>query len=187
MRKLFAIFLFLGGFFWLAPANATVHIDIDLSTQTMHVESASGSYIWPVSTARAGYVTPRGTFHAYSLQAVHFSRKYDNAPMPHSIFFAGGYAIHGTYETAWLGHPASHGCVRLAPDNAALLYEMVKAEGAVISISGTPPASSFYAEARPHHHYYYAPFGYGGYGGFGYAPQQYYPTPARYWYDPDGQ
>jgi hypothetical protein len=149
MRKAFGIFLLLCGFFWLAPAQATVRIDIDLTTQTMHVESSSGSYSWLVSTARAGYVTPRGTFRPYSLQAVHFSRKYDDAPMPHSIFFAGGFAIHGTYETAWLGQPASHGCVRLDPANAELLYEMVKAEGAVINISGTPPPSApFYARAQ---------------------------------------
>ena len=82
------------------------------------------------------------------------SRKYDNSPMPYSIFFAGGYAIHGTYETAWLGRPASHGCVRLDPANAAILYQTVQAESASITISGTPPPSApFYtrrsAELRP--------------------------------------
>ena len=117
-----------------APAQAVTRIHIDLSTQTMHVNSSSGSYSWPVSTARAGYVTPRGSFSPKSLQSIHYSKKYDNAPMPHSIFFSGGYAIHGTRATGALGRPASHGCVRLAPGHASQLYSMVKREGAHISI-----------------------------------------------------
>jgi hypothetical protein len=112
------------------PAQAVTRIHIDLSTQTMHVNSSSGSYTWPVSTARAGYVTPRGSFSPKSMQSIHYSRKYDNAPMPHSIFFSGGYAIHGSYATGSLGSPASHGCVRLSPGHAAQLYQMVQAEGA---------------------------------------------------------
>jgi len=71
--------------------------------------------------------------------------------MPHSIFFAGGYAIHGTYETRSLGRPASHGCVRLSPAHAAVLYQMVQAEGARITISGSPPVKTHalaYAPAR---------------------------------------
>jgi lipoprotein-anchoring transpeptidase ErfK/SrfK len=122
-----------------ATANATVQIHIDLSSQRMQVTSSSGSYNWAVSTARSGYSTPRGSYAPTSLQRMHYSRKYDNSPMPHSIFFRGGYAIHGSYATRSLGRPASHGCVRLAPGNAARLYSMVQAEGARISISGTPP------------------------------------------------
>jgi lipoprotein-anchoring transpeptidase ErfK/SrfK len=149
MRRILGLLLLLCGFFWLAPAEAKVRIDIDLTTQTMHVESSSGSYSWPVSTARAGYVTPRGSFVPTGMQRMHYSRKYDNSPMPYSIFFAGGFAIHGTYETAWLGRPASHGCVRLDPANAARLYQMVQAKGASITISGTPPPSApFYARAQ---------------------------------------
>ncbi len=149
MRGILGIFLLLCGFIWLAPAQARVRIDIDLTTQTMHVQSSSGSYFWPVSTARAGYVTPRGSFVPTGMQRMHYSRKYDLSPMPYSIFFAGGFAIHGTYEAAALGRPASHGCVRLDPANAALLYQMVQAEGASITISGTPPPSSpFYARGQ---------------------------------------
>ncbi len=123
----------------LAPAliddaAAAVRIHIDLSRQRMYVRSARGAYSWPVSTARRGYRTPRGVFSAKSLQPMHYSRKYDNAPMPHSIFFSGGYAIHGTRATGALGRPASHGCVRLAPGHASQLYSMVKREGAHISI-----------------------------------------------------
>jgi hypothetical protein len=132
-----------------APAaNARVRIHIDLSNQTMNVESSQGSYSWPVSTARAGYVTPRGLFSATSLQRMHYPRKYDNSPMPYSIFFRGGYAIHGSYATSALGRPASHGCVRLAPGNAAVLYQLVQAEGASIAITGSPPRSAHYASSR---------------------------------------
>ena len=108
------------------PAIAQTDITISKSAQTMTVHSDEGTYRWPVSTARRGYYTPTGTFHPYSLQPMHYSRKYDNAPMPHSIFFSGGYAIHATPHTGNLGRPASHGCVRLSPGNAATLYGIVK-------------------------------------------------------------
>ncbi len=129
-------------------ATATTHIHINLSTQTMHVQSSSGSYSWPVSTARAGYSTPRGSFAPTGLQPMHYSRKYHMSPMPHSIFFRGGYAIHGSYETGMLGRPASHGCVRLSPGHAAMLYQMVQSEGGSISISGAPPRGHYYGSAR---------------------------------------
>jgi hypothetical protein len=124
------------------PASAAVQIEVDLSTQTMHVAGGGQEYSWPVSSARAGYSTPRGVYRPTSLQAVHFSHKYDNSPMPHSIFFKGGYAIHGTYEASALGRPASHGCVRLSLAHAAELYKMVQAEGARIEITGQPPHAS---------------------------------------------
>ncbi len=106
-------------------AMAETNITIDKSTQTMTVESDEGQYEWPVSTARRGYSTPSGYFRPYSLQPMHYSKKYDNAPMAHSIFFSGGYAIHATPHVGNLGRPASHGCVRLSPTNAATLYEIV--------------------------------------------------------------
>ena len=130
-----------------SPALAEVDVQIDLSTQRMHVQSATGTFDWPVSTAREGYVTPTGTFKPERLMEIYHSKKYDNAPMPHAVFFYYGFAIHGTYETKHLGHAASHGCVRLAPQNAAKLFAMVKAEGATITISGAPPWQSGYAVA----------------------------------------
>ncbi len=129
------------------PARAA-RIQVDLSSQTMQVSSASGDYVWPISSARAGFVTPRGSYGVQRLEAMHYSRKYHNSPMPHSIFFRGGYAIHGTYATGSLGYPASHGCIRIAPENAALLYEIVRAEGARISINGDAQASTRYARAE---------------------------------------
>ena len=84
---------------------------------------------WPVSTARRGYRTPVGSYKPYSLQRMHYSRLYDDTPMPYSIFFRGGYAIHGTAEIRNLGRPVSHGCVRLSPDNARSLFELVQSHG----------------------------------------------------------
>jgi lipoprotein-anchoring transpeptidase ErfK/SrfK len=118
--------LLIAAMLFATPAAAQTDITISKSHQMMQVDSDQGTYQWPVSTARKGYYTPTGTFHPYSLQLMHYSRKYDNAPMPHSIFFSGGYAIHAILHTENLGRPASHGCVRLHPANAATLYEIVK-------------------------------------------------------------
>ena len=118
--------LLIAAMLFATPAAAETNITISKSHQLMQVDSDYGSYQWPVSTARRGYVTPSGTFHPYSLQPMHYSKKYDNAPMPHSIFFSGGYAIHATPHIGNLGRPASHGCVRLHPANAATLYQIVK-------------------------------------------------------------
>jgi hypothetical protein len=178
MSKYAGVLFSLGGILLLSPAQAKVLIDIDLSAQTMHVEGSGGTYDWPISSARDGYVTPDGTFSVQSLQSIHYSKKYYHSPMPHSIFFDGGFAIHGTYETAWLGRPASHGCVRISPANAATLFEMVKEEGATIHITGRPP-ETHYASVRHRHRFYAAaprgwgaePPNYGGGWGYSQGPQ----------------
>lgn len=107
------------------PALANTDIVIDKRTQTMTVDSDEGQYQWPVSTARKGYSTPTGSWRPYSLETMHYSKKYDNAPMPYSIFFTGGFAIHGTPHVGNLGRPASHGCVRVHPANARTLFGIV--------------------------------------------------------------
>lgn len=114
---------------------AGYNVVITKHDQTMNVYE-DGDLIeqWPVSTARRGYYTPTGNFRPYSYQPMHYSKKFDNAPMPHSIFFSGGYAIHATPHVGNLGRPASHGCVRLSPTNAAQLYEMTKGESTLITI-----------------------------------------------------
>ena len=145
MRAILGACAFCCGIFSMPEADASVLINSDLSSQTMHVRSDNGSHDWRVSTARSGYRTPRGTYRPYQLLRMHYSHKYHMSPMPYSIFFAGGYAIHGTYETASLGRPVSHGCIRLAPGNAARLFHMVQVEGAEITISGAPPRMSYYA------------------------------------------
>lgn len=107
---------------------ARIEARIDLSAQRMYVYvNGKRAYTWKVSTARPGYRTPVGTFRPQSLQLMHYSSKYENSPMPHSIFFLGGYAVHGTYATGSLGRPVSHGCVRLSPSHAARLYGLVAA------------------------------------------------------------
>jgi lipoprotein-anchoring transpeptidase ErfK/SrfK len=113
-----------------APAEAGVVARINLSNQRMDVfVDGRPRYSWPVSTARRGYRTPTGTFKPQSLKVWHRSTIYSGSPMPHSIFFHGGYAIHGSYETKYLGRAASHGCVRLHPSNAKALYSLVKTHG----------------------------------------------------------
>ena len=111
--------------------DAALIVDIDLTSQRMRVDVDSGAlHVWPVSTGRRGYPTPRGRFSPIRLEAKWYSRKYDNAPMPHSIFFHAGYAIPGTTEIRNLGRRASHGCVRLHPDNARILFDLVRQYGA---------------------------------------------------------
>lgn len=111
-------------------AHASVAVRIDLSQQTMSVVvDGTDLATWPVSTARRGYRTPVGSYKPYSLERMHYSKLYDYTPMPYSIFFRGGYAIHGTSEIRKLGRPVSHGCVRLSPANARSLFELVQSHG----------------------------------------------------------
>ncbi|MCR9134585.1 MAG: L,D-transpeptidase [Alphaproteobacteria bacterium] len=86
-------------------------------------------HVWPVSTGRSAYCTPAGTYRPYLLKRMHYSSKYDWAPMPFSIFFHRGYAIHGTTEINNLGTPASHGCIRLHPEQAETLFNLVQQHG----------------------------------------------------------
>jgi lipoprotein-anchoring transpeptidase ErfK/SrfK len=112
-------------------ASAQIVAKINLSSQRMDVYvNGAPRYNWPVSTARSGYRTPTGTFKPTALVRYHRSTIYSGSPMPYSIFFLRGYAIHGSYETKYLGRPASHGCVRLHPSNAAQLYSLVRQHGA---------------------------------------------------------
>lgn len=117
---------------WAASgaAQARVVARIDQSNQLMRVfvngELAS---IWPVSTARRGFVTPNGSFRVGLMAPMWRSRTYHGSPMPHAMFFRGGYAIHGTYATGQLGRRASHGCVRLSPGHARALFGLARRYG----------------------------------------------------------
>ena len=112
-----------------APAPQ-VTARIDLSDQTMHIYVGEKlEYVFKVSTGRKGYGTPTGRWNAAWLSPRHRSRKYNNAPMPWSVFFTGGYAVHGTTDIRRLGRPASHGCVRLHPDNAKTFFQLVQKSG----------------------------------------------------------
>lgn len=108
------------------PVFAGVEIFVHKSKQTMDVFfNKTRIYSWKVSTGRPGFTTPSGVFTPYSLQKMHFSRKYHMSPMPYSIFIKGGYAIHATNAVSRLGHRASHGCVRISPNNAKTLFNIV--------------------------------------------------------------
>jgi lipoprotein-anchoring transpeptidase ErfK/SrfK len=130
-------------------SQAGVGVLIDKTHQRMIVSiDGQPRYSWPVSTGRRGYGTPNGVYRPERVARKWYSRKYYNSPMPHSIFFHGGFAIHGSYEISRLGGPASHGCVRLHPANAAVLYSLVREHGlgdTKIVVSGEAPA----AIARP--------------------------------------
>jgi len=113
-----------------SAAHAGVVATVDLSEQRVYV-SVDGwtEHVWPVSTARRGYWTPVGSFRAKRKERMWYSRRYDWTPMPYSVFFHGGYAIHGSYAVRSLGRPASHGCIRLHPAHAARLYWLVSGYG----------------------------------------------------------
>ncbi|MGH1417358.1 MAG: L,D-transpeptidase [Hyphomicrobiaceae bacterium] len=109
------------------PVATTLVAAINLSNQTLTVkEYGKVKYTWAISSGRSGYRTPTGTYRPKWMSKMHYSRKYDNAPMPHSVFFHGGYAIHATYAISRLGAPASHGCIRLAPKNARKFFKLVQ-------------------------------------------------------------
>lgn len=130
-----------------APARAEVLISIDKNKQQMTVTvDGAERYVWPVSTGTRRYDTPAGEFRPFRLARHHFSREWDDAPMPYSIFFTqDGHAIHGSFERRRLGRPASHGCVRLAPENAAVLFALVKEQGvknARVVLAGDLPTAT---------------------------------------------
>ena len=134
-----------------APAHADVLATIDKTTQRMSVAvDGDTRYVWPVSTGRPGYDTPNGTYHPFRMEADHFSKEWDDAPMPHSVFFTKiGHAIHGSLDTKHLGSAASHGCVRLSPANASTLYALIGAEGlkdTTVVVAGRTPFAT--ADAR---------------------------------------
>lgn len=119
--------LLLAALMFTTPALADIELVVSKRHQSMEVyQNGELIDVMPVSTARKGYYTPVGTYYPYSLQRMHYSKKYDNAPMPNSIFFNGGYAIHATPRVNNLGRPASHGCVRVSPSDSATLFELVR-------------------------------------------------------------
>jgi lipoprotein-anchoring transpeptidase ErfK/SrfK len=153
MRRLAALLLFAAGFLFSAlTADAAVQVRIDKSTQRMTVAiDGRPAYVWAVSTGRGGFGTPTGHFRPQWLARRWFSTKYYGSPMPHSIFFHKGYAIHGTNYISRLGGVASHGCVRLHPAAAATLFGLVQRAGlrnTSIVITGGNPGGIVKRRAR---------------------------------------
>ena len=113
-----------------ALPSGPVSVRVSLGSQTMTVMvGGEVAYRWSISSGRIGYSTPHGTYRPQRLAVMWRSHRYHMSPMPHSIFFRGGYAIHGTYATAYLGARASHGCIRLSPGHAATLFSLVRSAG----------------------------------------------------------
>jgi hypothetical protein len=138
-----------------APASANILITIDKSAQQMSVAvDGAQRYVWPVSTGRPGYDTPSGNYKPNRMDADHFSQEWDNAPMPHAIFFdLDGHAIHGFFDVKHLGRAVSHGCVRLSPDHAQTLFGLVKTEGmseTKVVVAGRTPGGDTAPVARSH-------------------------------------
>ncbi len=141
--------LFAAGLFASDAAQAKIAITVDKDAQMMTVAvDGVERYHWPVSTGNPSHETPNGTFRTFRMEADHFSKEFDDAPMPHSIFFTKvGHAIHGTESESKLGMPVSHGCVRLSRANASTLYAMVEKDG-VLNTTVTLTGSSQVALAR---------------------------------------
>ena len=130
-----------------AQAKVSITVDKDAQLLTVAVDGVQ-RYRWPVSSGNPSHETPNGTFRAFRMEADHFSKEFDDAPMPHSIFFTKiGHAIHGTESEGRLGTPVSHGCVRLSRANAATLYALVEEQG-VLNTTVTLTGSSQVALAR---------------------------------------
>ena len=133
-----AIFMLLA----TADVQARVSIVVDKNSQTMTVAvDGVERYQWPVSTGNPSHETPNGQFRTFRMEEDHYSKEFDDAPMPHSIFFTkSGHAIHGTDSVDRLGSPASHGCIRLLRENASTLFALVQSEGVLnttVELSGS--------------------------------------------------
>jgi lipoprotein-anchoring transpeptidase ErfK/SrfK len=165
----------------LAPPEPTLFADIDLTNQRMTVSDASGVLgSWKISSARGGYVTPTGTYTVHWTSRMHYSRQYDWSPMPFSVFFHRGYAVHGTNAIGGLGRPASHGCVRAHPRDAKTFYNLVHKHGPKLTkivVHGTPPYTPAVASRsrRRYQQPTFSPFSF-----FGSPPPAYEPRKRRY-------
>jgi lipoprotein-anchoring transpeptidase ErfK/SrfK len=134
--------------------GSSILIAIDKTAQKMSVFiDGTKKYDWRVSTGRPGYSTPSGTYTATSMNEVWYSKEWDNAPMPHAIFFmTDGHAVHGSYEVKNLGKPVSHGCVRIAPENATTLYALVEKNGlknTQVVLTGLTPGGEYKTAGQP--------------------------------------
>ncbi|MGL4405179.1 MAG: L,D-transpeptidase [Notoacmeibacter sp.] len=128
LRFFVALTFLVCGTVYAAAAQLVARVDV--SKQTMTV-SYKGEVLhsWAVSTGKAGHFTPRGAYRPQRMATMWHSKQYNNSPMPYSVFFTGGYAVHGTNYVKSLGRPASHGCVRLHTKNAARLYTLIQQVG----------------------------------------------------------
>ena len=125
------------------PAAPDILILVNKPTQTMTVTvDGHVRYRWRVSTGATQYSTPTGSYTPFRMERMHYSREWDNAGMPHAIFFTRrGHSIHGS-DHPGLGSAVSHGCVRLTLSHAATLYQLVRSVGMAktkVVVSGRDP------------------------------------------------
>lgn len=129
-----------------AALEATLLLNVDLAMQHVTVrENGVVVYTWPISSGTKRYRTRTGTFTPTYATRMHYSRQWGWAPMPYAVFFDRGIAFHGTYAVRQLGRPASHGCIRLAPANAKILFKIVHAHGLKrtrVTVQGEPSFKS---------------------------------------------
>lgn len=135
------------------PRPVTLVLNADLGAQRLTViEDGKIKHTWPISSGRDGFATKTGTFKPQWASKLWYSRQYDNAPMPHAVFFHGGMAFHATTATGMLGRRASHGCIRLSPANAAALFKLVHKHtfaGTKIIVHNGQKAGSAVAAKKP--------------------------------------
>jgi lipoprotein-anchoring transpeptidase ErfK/SrfK len=162
----------------IEPPEPTLFAVIDLSTQTMTVSDKNGEIAsWKISSARGGYRTPTGIYTPHYTSRMHYSKQYHFSPMPYSVFFSEGVAVHGTRDIGNLGRPASHGCVRSHPKNAKIFYDLVQKHGMQmtrVTVRGKPPYSPVVAEGR-RRRYAQQPTAQQWGGFFGYSQSAYQP------------
>ena len=166
----------------LERPEPTLFADIDLTNQRMTVSDASGVLgSWKISSARGGYSTPTGTYTVHWTSRMHYSKQYHWSPMPYSVFFHRGVAVHGTNAIGSLGRPASHGCVRAHPRDAKTFYNLVEKHGKRLTkvvVHGTPPYTPVVAE-RTQRRYQQQPV-FSPFAFFGSPPPSYQPKKRRY-------
>jgi len=170
-------------------SKVLVTIDKGIQEMTVWVDGVE-QYSWPVSTGIAGYSTPSGTYTTTSMNKIWYSKQWDNAPMPHAIFFTKkGHAIHGTLEKKKLGSAASHGCVRLDPKNAETLFKLVEEKGLKNTegvLTGVTPGGEYKVAQPPRQRTYPAYPGRGWYGRYGFyeEPPVQRRAKRRRWFQP---
>jgi hypothetical protein len=111
------------------PAETTAtYTLVSLPSSTVDVElwlgermGRFGDLEFPMLGGKPGHETPRGAFRVEWRNRMHYSRQFNNAPMPYSVFFRGGAAIHeGSLSVR------SHGCIHVARSVAAKIFSNVR-------------------------------------------------------------
>jgi lipoprotein-anchoring transpeptidase ErfK/SrfK len=107
------------------PAHRGRWIEVNLSRQRLIAwENGRVVYSTAISSGKRGTPTRRGVFAIQSKYRAKTmrGRGYVAPNVPYTMFYSGGYAIHGAYWHNRFGRPVSHGCVNLPVGQARRLY-----------------------------------------------------------------